>query len=167
MVLLCSWSHLSLITFQLSYFQIPLHWKLGLQHKDLGGRQFYHSKWKKKFWHACQHKGPWIVKIILRKQNEGGKIRLPVFKLHYKTTFIKKYGTGTKRDIDQWIRIEVLAIHPCTCDKLLYNEGGKDTQGRKDRLFNKRCWGNCTATVKNNEIKIFPNTIYKYKLNMD
>lgn len=60
----------------------------------------------------------------------------------------KKCVTGTKRDIDQWIRIEVLAIHPYTCDKLLYNERGKNTQGRKDRLFNKRCWGNCTATVK-------------------
>ena len=94
----------------------------------------------------------------MRKQNEAGKIRLPVFKLHCKTIFIKKYGTGekkkkkygtgTKRDIDQWIRIEVLATHPYTCDKLLYNEGGKNTQGRKDRLFNKRCWGNCTATVK-------------------
>ena len=29
-----------------------------------------------------------------------------------------------------------------------YNEGDKDTKGRKDRFFNKRCWGNCIATVK-------------------
>ena len=29
-----------------------------------------------------------------------------------------------------------------------YNEGDKDTQGRKDRFFNKRCWGKCIATVK-------------------
>ena len=38
-----------------------------------------------------------------------------------------------------------------------YNEGDKDTQGRKDRFFNKRCWGKCIATVKKKtKLQCFP-----------
>ena len=32
--------------------------------------------------------------------------------------------------------------------KLICNKGIKDTQWGKDRLFNKWCWGNWTATYK-------------------
>lgn len=40
---LSSWPHLNLITFQRPHLQIPLHWGLGLQHKNFGRTHSSHS----------------------------------------------------------------------------------------------------------------------------
>ena len=50
-----------------------------------------------------KHKRPQTAKAILRKKNGAGGIRLPGFKLYYKATIIKQFGTGTKIDI--WINV--------------------------------------------------------------
>ena len=95
----------------------------------------------------------WIAKGIVRRKYVTGGIRLTDFNKFYKDTVRPIWHWPKNRNTNQCNRIEGSEISTHTYGYLTNDKGSKNTQWRKDSLFNKWCWKNWRTTWK--RIKLY------------
>ena len=70
----------------------------------------------------------------------------PDFRLYCKARVVRTVQCWhRKRNVEQWNRTGSSETNPCTCGQQIHDKQGKNTQWRKDSLFSKWCWENCTV----------------------
>ena len=85
----------------------------------------------------------------LEKEKQNWKNQLPDFRKFYKATVIKTVWYWHKnRNLDKGKDIESQEINPSTHGHVIFNNGGKNIEWRKDSLFFTWYRKNWTATCK-------------------
>ena len=103
-----------------------------------------------------KYKRPRIAKTIFRKKNGAGGVNYPEFRLYYKAMVIKTVWSWHKnRNIDQWNKIFFFIY-------FYFLKGSKNIQWGKDRLFNKWCRENWTATCERMKLEHLEHFLTPY-----
>ena len=132
--------------------KFPMAFFTELEHK------VFQSVWK--------DKRLWITDVILGTKTGTEGLRLPDFRLYYKTNVIEIAEYGHKSwDVDQRNRMGSPETDSCTCGHHLRQRRQEHTR-KKDSLFNKWCWENQTAACQILKLELFltPCTRMKPKL---
>ena len=99
---------------------------------------------------ACTHiLSLCVVKAILRKKSRPGQARL-TSDYTTKLQSSKECGPGTKANVSG---VGQRQTHTPAVSSSMWKEARVYTQGRKDKLVNKRCWGNWAAMFQRMELE--------------
>jgi len=112
------------------------------------------------------NKKPRIAKTILNNKRTSAGITIPELKQYYRATVIKIAWYWYKdREIEQWNRIEDPEMNPYTYGHLIFANGVKTIQWKKDSIFRKWCCFNWRSACRRMQIDpcISPCTKLKSK----
>ena len=103
-----------------------------------------------------------IAKSILSRKSETGVITIPDLKLYYRTIVTKTaWYWHQNRQAHQCYRIEDTETKPHKYSHLILDKGAKNTQWRKDSLFNKWCWQNWKSICGKMKLNLYLSSCTK------
>jgi hypothetical protein len=99
--------------------------------------QFFRELKRAIFKFIWNNKKSRIAKTILNNKRTSGGISIPDLKLYYYRAIVIKTVWYSYRDrqVDQWNRIEDPEVNPHIYGHLVFDEGGKTIQWKKDSRF--------------------------------
>ena len=88
---------------------------------------------------------PRVAKTLLNNKRTSGGNTMPDLKQLHRTIEIKSaWYWYSDRQVDQWIRNENPEINPHISGHLNFEKEAKTIQWKKESIFNKACWLNCS-----------------------
>jgi hypothetical protein len=105
-----------------------------------------------------------IVETNLNNKRISGRINIPDLKLYYRVIFRKTaWYWYSKRQVDQWNIIEDPELKPHTYGHLIFDNGAKTIQWKKDSIFDEWCCFTWQLACRRMQINAFLSPCTKHK----